>query len=83
MWQRFDEECGLASIALEHVLPEGFHFLNVTALAVDRNTRQQEAFGEFTFKAQLLSIRACGFPRCIFAQPEGAGQTTNPAYSYI
>ena len=39
----------LTPIAFEHVFPEGFHFLNVPSFAVDRNAREQEAFGEFTF----------------------------------
>ena len=62
------------SVALEHVFPERFDFVNMAAFAVHRNTRQKEAFCEGALKADLLSEGALGFLRFVFAQPQGAGQ---------
>ena len=38
----------LLPVAFEHVEPERFDFFNVTAFAVHRYARKQEAFSELT-----------------------------------
>lgn len=37
----------LTLIVLKHVLPKGFDFVNVTSSAINGDTGEQEAFGEF------------------------------------
>lgn len=47
----------LLFVALEHVLPEGFYLLNVSALAVYWHSGEQETFCEFALEANLLIER--------------------------
>lgn len=56
-------------VSLEHVQPERLYLVDVSTLAIHRNSSQKKAFGEITFKTDFVGIRTSSFVLVVFAQP--------------